>query len=85
METFIAAANADGFRAFDTADRNMPKKVNLQAGRIAVRVLTGNNRPSVVAHVEAIFCSDHPASFGTNPADTNAASQRPLTGHLRPD
>ena len=45
METFITAANANGFRAFDTADRNMPKKVNLQARRIAVSVLTGNNRP----------------------------------------
>ena len=85
LETFITAANADGFRAFDTADRNMPKKVNLRTRRIAVSVLTGNNRPSVVAHVEAIFCSDHPDSFGANPADRNAALQRPLTGHLRPD
>ena len=85
METFITAANADGFHAFDTADRDMPKKVNLQTRRIAVIVLTGNNRPSVVAHVEAIFCSDHPDSFGANPADVNVALQRLLTGHLRPD
>ena len=57
VEAFITAANADGFHAFDTADRNMPKEVNLQTRRIAVIVLTGNNRPSVVAHAEAIFAA----------------------------